>query len=290
MNSPCRPFSDPDPLSCDQIVTCLKRLPALPSAVSEVLASFGDDGVDVDRMAHLISRDLGLTARVLRVANSSFYGLQSRVGTIQEAIVVLGFRAVRSLVLAVGVNGAFRADHCPGFDAPAYLRHGVGTGLAARALAPLVGLNPDLAFTAGLLHDIGILVLATSYPGRYSEVLACRRRLDCFLVDAERNILGMDHGQVGELLADTWHFPSAIREAVAHHHDPSTAAPDSFANLIHVADITVHALGLSGSTEELVMPLDEIAWGRLGFDWESYVRTLPLVEEGFEESCQALAL
>lgn len=278
------------PLSRDQVVTCLKRLPALPSAVSEVLASFADEGVDVDRMAHLISRDLGLTARVLRVANSSFYGVQSRVGTMQEAIVVLGFRAVRSLVLAVGVNGAFRVGQCPGFDAPAYLRHGVGTGLAARALAPLGGHNPDLAFTAGLLHDIGVLVLATGFSSQYAEVLAYRRHQDCSPVDAERTILGMDHGQVGELLADTWHFPTAIREAVAHHHDPAAAAPDSFANLIHVADATAHALGLSGSADEMVMPLEDIAWNRLGFDWDSYARALPLVEEGFEESCQALAL
>ena len=151
-------------LQSEQIVARLKALPALPTVVAELLASFGNEDVDIGRLAEQISHDQALTARLLRVANSSFYGLQSRISTINEAVVVLGFRAVRSMVLAVGVSGVFRADQCPGFDPQLYIRHCVGVGLTARALARVTGRNPELAFTGGILHDIGELVLATCFP------------------------------------------------------------------------------------------------------------------------------
>lgn len=275
-------------LSRDQVIARLKQLPSLPSAVSEVLASFTNEDVDVDLVAQQIARDQGLTARVLRVANSSFYGLQTKVGTIHEAVVILGFRAVRNMVLAVGMNGAFRVDQCPGFDAPAYLRHGVGVGLAARALAPLVRQSPELAFTAGLLHDIGELLLASNFSRQYIEVLAYRKHQDCFHVAAEKAIIGIDHAEVGGLLAETWRFPPAIRDAIAFHHAPADAAADSLANLIHVADVTARALGLSGSPDEMVPCLDPTAWARLGGDWDAYARALPQIEKDFEETCQIL--
>ena len=97
-------------LSREVVLGRLKQLPALPSAVSTLLLSFADDDVDVDRVAGQIAKDQGLAARVLRVANSSFYGLPAKVGSIHEAVVMLGFRAVRSLVLAVGINGVFRVN------------------------------------------------------------------------------------------------------------------------------------------------------------------------------------
>lgn len=276
------------PLSPARVVACLKQLPSLPMAVAEVLAQFGNEDAAVEQLAHLIARDQALTARVLRVANSSFYGLQSRVGTIQEAVVVLGFRAVRNLVLALGMNSVFRVGQCHGFDSHAYFRHGVAVGLVARILAPLARQNPDLAFTAGLLHDIGILVLAANYPGQYVETLAYKKLHDCPLEEAEQATLGMDHGEVGGILADTWHFPPPLREAVALHQTPASAAPDSIANLIHVADITAHALGLAGSPDEMVSSLDDTAWSRLGIDWETYSRVLPQIEQDFECNAQAL--
>jgi putative nucleotidyltransferase with HDIG domain len=271
-------------LSRDQVLTRLKQLPSLPSAVSDLLASFGNEDVDVEQIARQIARDQGLTARVLRVANSSFYGLQSRVGTINEAVVVLGFRAVRSMVMAVGMNGIFRVDQCRGFDAPGYLRHGVGVGLAARALAPLAGQNPELAFTGGLLHDIGQLVLASNFSVQYSAVLDYRSKHDCPLVVAERDILGLDHAEVGGMLASSWRFPDSLCQAVAEHHSPASSLANSLANVVHIADAFAHALGLSGSTTELVMAVDRTAWERLGLDGDKCRKALVEIERCFEDT------
>ncbi len=276
-------------LDHEQVVVRLKQLPSLPSVVSELLASFGNEDVDVGRIAQQIAHDQGLTARVLRVANSSFYGLQSRVGTINEAVVVLGFRAVRSMVLAVGMSGAFRPGQCPGFDGHAYLRHGVAVGLAARAIAPFSRHNPELAFTGGILHDVGELLLASSFSTQYAEVLAYRKQHDCFMVEAERDILGLDHAEVGGLLADTWHFPAALHEAVALHHVPASAPAGSLADLIHVADGIAHALGMALAQDEMVMPLERTAWLRLGLDSEKLGRILPQIERDMDETYQALS-
>lgn len=275
-------------LNRDQVTARLKQLPSLPTAVSQLLASFASEEVDVEQISRQIARDQGLTARVLRVANSSFYGLQSKVGTINEAVVVLGFRAVRSMVMAVGMNGAFRVDQCAGFDAQSYLRHGVGVGLAARALAPLGGQNAELAFTGGLLHDIGQLVLASNFAAQYAFALDYRKKHDCPLVVAERDILGLDHAEVGGLLAEAWRFPDSLYQAVAEHHAPASAMANSLANVVHVADAFAHALGLSGAADEQVMAIDRTAWTRLGLDGEKCYKSLAGIEKCFEETCQIL--
>lgn len=266
----------------------LNQLPSLPSVVAELLHSIGNEDADIDKIARQIAKDQGLSARVLRVANSSFYGLQKQVTSINDAVVVLGFRAVRSMVLAVSVSATFRVENCPGFEMQAYLRHGVATALAARSLASIVGQNPEFAFTAGLLHDIGQLVLAANFPTQYAEALAYRSKHDCPLIVAERDILGLDHTVVGGLLAEAWHFPEMLRSAVVEHHHPASAEASSLADLIHLADITAHALGLANSPDELVPVLDRTAWERLRINPEKYASTLPKIVQAMEDSCQAL--
>lgn len=276
-------------LQQEQISTRLKALPALPTVVCELLASFGKEEMDIGHLSRQISWDQALTARLLRVANSSFYGMQSRVASINDAVVLLGFRAVRSMVLAVSVNGVFRAEHCPGFDPQAYIRHSIATGLAARALALVTGRNPELAFTAGILHDIGELALASCFAEQYAQVLAYREQHDCPLVIAERDVLGIDHAAVGGMLSAIWRFPPSLHSAAADHHSPSGATADSLADITHVADAIAHSLGLSMTADEMVLPLDQTAWQRLGLDGEKITRVLQQVTDGMDEACMAFS-
>lgn len=276
-------------LDHDELVSRLKRLPALPTVVADLLSSFGNDDADIGLICRQIARDQSLTARLLRVANSSFYGLQCRVATINEAVVVLGFRAVRSMLLTLSVNSAFRSQDCPGFEPRAYTRHCVGVGMAARAIAEASGRNPDLAFAGGVLHDIGMLVLASMFPEPYAKALAYRAEHDCPLVIAERDVLGSDHAIVGGLLADTWNFPASLRSAIAEHHASSAATAESLADLVHVADAVAHGLNLAGNGYDLVMPVDSTAWRRLGLDREKLAGILPRVVDGLDEAAQAFS-
>lgn len=277
------------PLSHDEILHRLRRLPALPAVIGELLVSFGNDETDIGLICQQVGRDQSLTARLLRVANSSFYGLQCRVATINEAVVVLGFRAVRSMLLTLSVNSAFSQQECPGFELRVYMRHCVAVGLTARAIAEVTGRNPDLAFAGGVLHDMGRLALASVFGDAYAAVLRYRREHDCPLVVAERDVLSTDHAIVGGLLADTWNFPASLRSAIAEHHAPSAATADSLADLIHVADAIAHGLGLAGDDRDLVMAVDATAWQRLGLSQEQLSSILPRVVDGLDEACQAFS-
>lgn len=275
-------------LQKERVVVRLQHLASLPEVVMELLSSFANDDFEVDDIARKISYDQALSARVLRVANSSFFGLQKRVATIHEAVILLGFRAVRSIVLAVSMSHAFPTDRCKGFNANYHQRHCLGVSVAAWNLATMAGCNRDLAFTAGILHDVGQLALASNFPEEYAEVLAYQRSHDRFIVEAEREILGLDHAEVGGFLADMWHFPKSLRNAVAEHHEPAVAGADVLAGLVHLADVTAHAMGFSQSAKEKVMPLNAEAWRRLGGDWETFRRALPHIERNFAETCRVL--
>ena len=158
-------------IAATDVARNIRDLPALPAVVLELIRTFDDPGADIPTLARMISYDQALAARTLRAANSSFYGLEAKVKTISQAIMVLGFDTVRSLVAAGAVMHAL-----PGTSAclePAqFWRHSMATALCARNIARRTRLNPEYAFLAGLLHDIGRLVLATRFAQPYAEAIA----------------------------------------------------------------------------------------------------------------------
>ena len=282
-----------EPLSSEQVIACLKHLPALPAVVSKLLVSFDDEDVDVGQIARQIAQDQSLTARVLRVANSSFYGLQSQIATINEAIVVLGFRAVRNMVLGTSLGGMFQAERCPQFDISEYVRHSIAVGLAARALARETGHNmqsADLAFTGGILHDIGKLVLCACFSERYSAVLLSQGSHGSLPVEVERELLGLDHAQIGGLLAEAWHFPTILREVVLAHHLTPTEIGTSIGDLIHVADAMAHGFVSHDDPAPITAAPDPKVWVRLGLDPEKLERVRERVATEMEEVCMAFGV
>jgi putative nucleotidyltransferase with HDIG domain len=276
------------PLQTAQVVAAVHHLPSLPAVVVELLESVDREDVNAEALADKIALDQALAARALKVANSPFYGLQSKVATIQDATVILGLRQVRSLVTAAAVTGAFSFSSASWFDPRRFWQHCVGVALCARALAAEVGLSEDGAFTAGLLHDIGRLVLVTCFPEEYRQVALYRKKHDCYPLTAERDILGLDHASVGKALAERWRFAPAIQEAVALHHAPEEVTGDSLAGIVHVADVMAHALDLCPRDDELVPALSSVAWNRLGISWPRFKELLVQVEDQFEDVCAAL--
>jgi putative nucleotidyltransferase with HDIG domain len=274
-------------LVLDSIVG-LDDLPSLPAVVMELLSCIDQDDVDVSVLARKVSYDQALTAKTLRLANSSLYRLQVKVTTIQQAITFLGFQATRNLITAVAVTGCFPPGLCPGFDDRAFWRHSIATAACARVLARRMRLNQDYAFTAGLLHDIGRLVLISQQPQRYQQVLAQRSTRDCHLLDAERAVLGVDHVAAGVALAQHWNFSDTMRQAIAHHHSPEAAGAGFLATIVHVANAIVHALDLARDEDELVPVVSSVAWTALGLNDESYLHTFRETELQFKEMASIL--
>ncbi len=282
------------PIGRDELLAALRDLPPLPSVVLELVESLGHEELSATQYAAKISRDQALAAKTLRLANSSFYGRGRRVSSVAEAIAVLGLRTVRGVVTAAGLAGSFRRH--PGFDHDAFWRHSIASALCAQALAgELRRDDGDLAFTVGLLHDIGRLALASAFAPAYAEVEQWRRDQDCPGDEAERAVLGIDHAEVGVLIARQWNFAPAIADAIGQHHAPPTvgAATTATAELTltgiaHVADAIAHALGLAGDADEAVPAMVLPVWAACRLDDAACMRLFARTEAQFESVCEAL--
>ncbi|MDQ2987886.1 MAG: HDOD domain-containing protein [Pseudomonadota bacterium] len=277
-----------NPLSIDDIVARLQDLPSLPAVVMELLTSIDQEDVDISVLAKKVSHDQALTAKTLRLANSSAFGLQVKVTTIQQAITFLGFQTTRNLITAAAVTGCFAEGQCAGFNDKAFWRHSIATAACARVLARRMRFNQDYAFTAGLLHDIGRLVLVSTYPERYSEALAYRSAHDCEVIEAEREVLGVDHVVAGAALAEHWNFSDTMRLAIAWHHEPEQTGAGFLATIIHVANAIVHALDIAREDDDLVPQVSSVAWTALGLSEEAYLHVFRETELQYEEIATAL--
>ena len=260
-------------------------LPALPPLVVDLLASLQQDNLDAATLGRRIAADQGLLVRTLRVANSPFYGLAGQVLSVDDAILVLGFRTVRSLVLGAAMVGVFNHCACKGFVSDRFWRHSLAVAVCARTLARVTRANAESAFTAGLLHDIGRYVLALCFPVQYEAVLHYQQAHGCPHLSAERAVLGIDHVQAGAELALAWGLPAPLVSEIRGHHAP---AGDAAADLIHFADVLAHALELGCESAPTVPPMDEGVCERLGVDAATLLPLFPQIERDFEETRNAL--
>ncbi|MED5594974.1 HDOD domain-containing protein [Janthinobacterium sp. P210006] len=269
-------------LSFEHIIRQIQELPSLPVVVLELLSSMDQDDTDVHVLAQKIELDQALAAKTLRIANSSFYGMQSKVTSIPQAVSVLGFHSIRTVVTACALTSSF-APVGGGFDFQAFWRHSLATAIAARLLAPHLRVNPETAFTAGLLHDLGTLVLVTRFPAEHALVRSHRQAHDCQMADAEVAVIGIDHAQVGSALAAYWKFPAAIQQAVADHHALERLDAGGLPLVVHMANAVALALDLAGIDDALVPPLSPAGWRSLALDEQAWFALLRQTETTYDE-------
>jgi putative nucleotidyltransferase with HDIG domain len=274
-------------ISLHDVLRRINDLPALPAIVMDIVRGIDCDDLDFGILARKMANDQMVAAKILRLANSSFYG-DGKVATIQQAVTLLGVKTVSQMITVAALAASFPPTRCAGFDFDAFCRHSMATAVCARVLARHLHLNQDCAFTAGLLHDIGRLVLATSFTTHYEHVLAHRAAHDCYLFDAERAVLGIDHAQVGNALAAHWHFAAVLQHAISCHHTPDTLGGGSIASLINVADAIVHALDLAGVEDDLVPPISLMAWHGVGLNADDYLQVFRETELEFKKISVAL--
>lgn len=282
-------MSTPDTLLSDtDLRSSVRALPALAAVVRELLELLGREDVSAETLARCIAHDQAITAKTLRLANSSFYGMPRQVDTVTEAIAVLGMRTVRSVVTAAALTGSFKRSACEGFEFTAFWRHSIATAISAKLLADNAKLDGEAAFTAGLLHDIGQLLLATCHPEACARALRHRTEHDAPLLAAEHAVFGHDHAEAGALLAEHWRFSPLLVDAIRRHHQPTPPAGKSLASLLHVADNIAHALDLAHLESDAVPALDPLAWLALGLDAAACGALFGAIETQTQAVCDAL--
>jgi HD-like signal output (HDOD) protein len=268
------------------VVRTLDDLPSLPAVVMELLNSIDQDDVDISVLAKKVSHDQALTAKTLRLANSSLYGLQVKVTTIQQAITFLGFQTTRNLITAAAVTGCFAEGHCPGFDHKAFWRHSIATAACAKVLARQMRFNQDYALRPGCCTTSAGWCWC---PASRSSIRppSPTAEHDCYLLEAERTVLGVDHVDAGLALAEHWNFSDTMRLAIGGHHDRKRRAPVSW-RPSSMADAIVHALDLAQVQDDLVPPVSTVAWTALGLDEEIYLQLFRETELQYEEISMVL--
>jgi HD-like signal output (HDOD) protein len=221
-----------------QMLEQAHQLPSIPKLVQELLQALDDPNVDASRIAAKLQLDQALSAKVLRLANSSFYGGTRKISAVNDAVVMLGVDALRTMVAAGGVVSAFKAPE--GFDLRAFWRRSFMVAGLCRWLVrrgKLCSLNAETAFTAGLMHDVGNLLMHTLDAERMREVDAAVAA-GAPRGDAEQMILGYTSVEIGGALARHWHFPDTLCEAVVNHPAPMAArVPNEYAGVVHVARV-----------------------------------------------------
>jgi len=233
-----------------------KTLPSLPLTVVALGEAVQDERCNVDRILAILSKDPSLSATLLRMANSALYGGEESVMDLRTAVLRLGFDAVANLGTGAAVIKTLKGG--AHLDATKLWQHSVAVGLTAKGICVLARRHgqAETAFLTGLLHDIGKIALDTCYPQEYIAVLQ-KVAEGSFFVDAEREVLGMDHAEAGSILAAEWSFPQAISDVIRDHHDPK---PDDFLpNLIHLTDLLVRTrIPMGPADERLMISLEEL--------------------------------
>ncbi|MGI8981270.1 MAG: HDOD domain-containing protein [Pirellulaceae bacterium] len=229
----------------DRLVSRLNSLPSLPTNYCEILQEFKSPEPSLCRVADIITRDAAMTAKVLQLVNSAFFGTARRVADPLHAVTLLGLQTVSCLVLSAGVFSQLDKVQIASFSANELIAHSIQVASLAKRIAALRTKDEALwgeAFVAGVLHDVGKLILASNFPRQYGE--AATDALECgySLCDLEREAFGADHAELGAYILGLWGIPSSLVEAVAFHHQPAKAQSTGFTALtaVHVANCLSH--------------------------------------------------
>jgi HD-like signal output (HDOD) protein len=226
------------------LLTRIKKLPTIPKLHAKIVEELQSPNGSLEIASQYIRQDPVMSAKFLQIVNSAYFGLGYAVADPGEAVIFLGVERTRALALMTGVFSQFEGLSCAGFSAEEIWRHCLQVGGVARGISLLETENPKLAetaFTTGLLHDIGKLVLAANVPERYAEVLRRQSLKRLRLRPAEQEVLGTTHSQLGACLLGTWSLPVPMLEAIAWHHCPSLSKDTGFTVLtaVHAANILV---------------------------------------------------
>ncbi|MGD0815356.1 MAG: HDOD domain-containing protein [Verrucomicrobiota bacterium] len=237
----------------DKYINEIKTLPPAPRVLSQLLLLLNDVDAHADQIVELIAFDPALTAGVLKRCNNAVTGRS--VSDLDEAVKQVGFNAIYRLVAMVVGEGLLGSEQRGyGIGRGELWEHSVTTALAARVIARKQNGEENLAFTAGLLHDIGKLVLGTFLEGSRQLVVKGTRQSGQSFLEAEQTILGVEHAEIGGRVLARWNFPENLVSAVWHHHNPVLARPhEQLAAYVHLGDIIAHCLGQAQGFESFAL-------------------------------------
>jgi len=264
-----------DPKRLEKAISTAADLPTLPHMAKALNRLIQTPQTSATQIGTLISEDQALTAQVLRVVNSAYYGFPKQINNVTHSIVILGFNKIRDIVLMSSIIDSFRGK-TGDFDFVEFWKHSMATAIASDSLGSTLSLScAEDSFVGGLLHDIGKLVLATSFPKQFGEALEMAKKKKILLREAEMELFGFDHSLVGNILAVKWGFTEVLCDAIHHHHNPAIARRgQELASVIHVGDILARSILVGSGGDKRIPVIDEMVRSDLGLSREVLDRAL----------------
>ena len=228
-----------------RLIGQIQSLPSLPHLYLLLEQEARSPDTSFGRVAQIVAKDIGMTAKVLQLVNSAFFGLRNNVSSVEQTVSILGLNMIRALVLSVGVFSQFDIRQQKGFSVDALMNHSLATAGLARTIAKTETRKRtflDETFMAGMLHDAGKLLLAHNLPGEYERAITLAREQGIPIWCSEREVFGASHAKIGAYLLALWGMPDAIIETTAYQHNPSSCENREFSALtaVHVADVLEH--------------------------------------------------
>ncbi len=236
-------------LTVEQIIERVDRIPRLPSTAVRLVSVVCDPGSSIAEIVDAIRFDQAVTADVLRLCNSAYFGLSRRVDSLEAATRLLGTAKILQLVMAAHTRSLLgRAQSGYGLAPGALWEHSVAVAHGCQLYARQFGLGQlGMRFTAGLLHDIGKVVLNEFVGAEYAEIVRCVSHGEVSFIEAEQSVLGLTHAEVGARLAEEWSLPEELIRCIRHHHSPDALPePDPAVDAVHLADATCLLMGIGG--------------------------------------------
>lgn len=277
-----------------EIIAKVGNLPSLPTVAARINAELENEALTAKRLGAIIAEDPSLTSRLLRLANSAFYGMPRQIASVERAVMMLGFDTVKNLALSLSIFSFFKQGISPAIDVLGLWNHSVGVAVAARVLAAIT--NPKLAeqaFLFGILHDIGKIALISQCLSEMEEVVRQVNQDGQPQAEAEDKVFGFTHQKIGALLIREWKFPESIVQAVKAHHDLPPALKDADQETMHltqalcVANQLAKALALGVSTNPNREVIPATLWGQLGVNRQELPKLSAVVREDYQRIIQS---
>jgi len=275
-------------IGAHELVDRVNELPTLPAVIGRINAEMARESLTSVSLAKIIVEDASLASMILKLANSAYYGLVKQVDTVDRAITVLGMEAVRNLAMGVSAFSLFKNDPTGVMDIDGLWHYTLACAVATGRLLRGAGLE-DKGFLAGLLHDLGKVIIAHILPDETIMVLGMMKDTGQRQGEVEREVFGFDHARIGSLLADKWHFPEVYSRAIRFHHDPSRLSEDKsdpetrkVLAAVHVANKMVKLLKLGKSTDPACDHVDPSSWKNLGLDKQALKTMGAAIEKEYQ--------
>ena len=241
------------------------RLSTLPDIFRQIIEAISKPNSSARDIADVISKDPNLAARLLKIVNSAFYGYPSKIDTLSHAVNIIGTKQLSTLATGVNIIQMFKNIPSTIIDMKSFWKHSILCGINARLIAGYKNIqNTERMFVAGLLHDIGRLILYNHAPAQSLRAITIARDEATPLYLVERQELHYDHGNIGGELLKKWKLPTSLEDIVRHHHNPDKSQNMLESAIVHLSDIMANAMGIGSSGEQWVPPLNNDAWMQIG--------------------------